>query len=65
MLADYSGPDLDAEDDEDDETHGGAASNGGGDGGAKPKTAQQKAGETVVRQMLAQVNGESYSFRLG
>ena len=39
--------------------------NGGaeGGGGAKPRTAQQRAGATLLRHMLDIVEGESYSFR--
>jgi len=62
----HRGPDLDEEADDDSneqQAANGGGGAGGGGGGAKPKTAQQRAGETVVRTMLESVNGESYSFR--
>ena len=56
------GPNLDADDDAgEDRMNGNGGAEGGG--GAKPRTAQQRAGATLLRHMLDIVEGESYSFR--
>ena len=56
------GPNLDADDDPgEDRMNGNGGAEGGG--GAKPRTAQQRAGATLLRHMLDIVEGESYSFR--
>lgn len=51
-----SGPNLD--EDEDDKKD-----NGTTNGHEKPKTPQQRAGETLLRHILENADGESYSFR--
>ena len=63
-----SGPNLD-EDDDDYQGRGGASgrqANGRGDSDSKPKSAQQKAGEALLRRIIDSefVEGSSYSFRL-
>lgn len=56
MLAFYfSGPDF--EDDDEDEKPGTSMNSHG-----KEKTAQQRAGETLVKRILNDVEGECYSF---
>jgi len=67
------GPDLDENDgndsDNDSEDGGGDARPGPSNGHArsqtnhgKPKSAQQKRGEALLKEMVSQVDGESYSF---
>lgn len=46
------------EDDDDDESAGPSTANGH----MKAKTAQQRAGEAMVRHILQEVDGECYSF---
>lgn len=51
-----SGPNLDEDDDDKKDSN---ATNGH----EKPKTPQQRAGETLLRHILENADGESYSFR--
>jgi len=59
----YSGPSLD--DDEEDTENQPVSHMNGSSGDAKPKTAQQKSGEALLRHILNSdcVEGSSYSFR--
>jgi len=58
------GPNLDDEDEGDQKPADGARADGGGQGQGhrKQKSAQQKAGEALLKHMLDQVTGECYSF---
>ena len=56
------GPDLEGNDDDLDEHDQHGASNGASNGHPKAKTAQQRAGETVLKHMLEETNGECYEF---
>ena len=58
----FSGPDLDEDEDEDD-SDSPKPGTSNGTGGRKEKTAQQKAGEAVCRDIIDKVDGASYSFR--
>ena len=58
------GPQLDGDtSDDSDDCGGGDARPGPSSGHVKPKTPQQKRGETVMRKMVSELNGDSYSFR--
>lgn len=56
MLEFSSGPNLDEDDDD-------KKDNSTTNGHTKPKTPQQRAGETLLRHILENADGESYSFR--
>ena len=55
----FSGPNLDDEDDDEPKAGPSSASNSH----RKAKTAQQRAGEAMIRHLVDQVNGDCYSFR--
>ena len=64
MVSVDRGPQLDGDtSDDSDDGGGGDARPGPSSGHGKPKTAQQKKGETVMKKMVSELNGESYSFR--
>jgi hypothetical protein len=60
----FSGPNLDEDDDSGGAGHG-SHTNGGSNGSMKPKSAQQKTGEKLLKYILNNdfVEGASYSFR--
>jgi len=56
-----SGPDYEHDEGDDKDKGDGGASNGQQ---KKPKTPQQRAGESMIKYILDQADGECYSFRL-
>ena len=55
----FRGPSIEEDDDDAEDKPGPSTTNGH----AKAKTPQQRAGETMLKHILQEVEGECYSFR--